>query len=465
MKSNSALTAGLEIHQQLASAKKLFCNCPTTFAEKPLDLEVVRRLRAVSGETGEVDQAARYEARQGKAFRYRIYPTESCLVETDSEPPHNLNPEALDIALEIALLLHCTVPAEIHVMRKNVIDGSNTSGFQRTALVGLHGWIETASGRVGILSVAIEEDSAQILAPGTFGLNRLGIPLVEISTAPDIRTSEHGREVAEALGMLLRSSRVRRGLGTIRQDLNVSVPGGSRVEIKGVQDLKGIPLLIESEAARQRALIAAGEQVANEVRKANPDGTTSFLRPLPGAARLYPETDAVPIRVSPERLASIQKHLPELLGNKRARLSKELGVGEDVITSLERAGKLDLFRSVPREHAPFAAHVLLSYEADLRKRGADPARVREADFQAVFSRLAKGDLIKDAVMDTLADIASGKKAEAAPAARVDVAKEVAALLKKKPGLSFGAYMGILMGTLKGRVSGDEIAKALKKAMG
>ncbi|MCK4714219.1 MAG: Glu-tRNA(Gln) amidotransferase subunit GatE, partial [Candidatus Aenigmarchaeota archaeon] len=234
------LKCGIEIHQQL-STRKLFCDCPSSLDGKPKG-EIVRSLRAVAGELGDVDAAALHEVLTGKSFAYQVYPCESCEVELDEEPPHDLNSEALDIAPVVATLLKCDVPDEIHVMRKQVIDGSNTTGFQRTAIVGLDGRIETPSGDVGVTNLNLEEDACQILGRKdktvTYGLNRLCIPLIEIGTTPDIRTPEHAKEVAARIGMILRSTgKVMRGLGTIRQDVNVSVRGGARVEIKGAQDL------------------------------------------------------------------------------------------------------------------------------------------------------------------------------------------------------------------------------------
>lgn len=464
------LTCGLEIHQQLDTRQKLFCRCATAFQEVPLEGGILRKFRAVAGETGEVDAAAQHESLRNREFFYKLYPAESCLVETDSEPPHPLNPEAVDIALEIALLLGCTVPAEIHVMRKNVIDGSNTSGFQRTAIVGLNGSIATSFGAVRIPAVAVEEDSAQILSKEgrkIFGLNRLGIPLVEIATAPDIHTPAQGKEVAEKIGMVLRSSRVKRGLGTIRQDLNISVSGGKRVELKGVQDLKAIPLLIEQEARRQLALAAQGSPVQGEVRKAEPDGSSTFLRPLPGAARLYPETDLLPVPVPAALVARIRAQLPELLGDKRARLEQELGVPQATIKSLEKAGRLPLFQQLAAlqgVHPPFAATILLSLATELPRRdpAARPDGLAEASIREVFQAVADGKVPKDAVLDLLAQMAAGKHPSLARGAAVDLDQEVRALLQEKPGLTFAGYMGLLMARLKGKVSGEQVSQALQK---
>lgn len=467
------LTAGLEIHQQLATKEKLFCHCSTAFEGEPRSFTFSRKLRPVVGEMGELDVAARHEALKKMNFTYRTYPGQDCLLESDSVPAGDLNPEALDIVLEIALLLHCDIVDEVHVMRKGVIDGSNPSGFQRTALIGTDGWITTSKGKVGILAVALEEDSAQILKKEqgrtVYGVNRLGIPLVEIATAPDISTPEHGKEVAEQLGMILRSSRVKRGLGTIRQDLNISIPGGARVEIKGVQDLKSIPRLIEQEVKRQQHVLLKKKHVTNDVRKAQPDGSTTFLRPLPGAARLYPETDCVPIPIPRSLLSSIKKNLPELLQDKHQRLSTEARISQDQLRALEKADKLELFSTLKKKTTVkpvFIAETLISYTKELLRKhtGADPLRITDKDLEKIFKALEKGIIAKDSVMDILKDLAFGKKLNLSSyeTKKIDIDSEVRALLKKKPGLSFGAYMGILMSKYKGAIPGDAIAKALKK---
>ncbi|MEM5872203.1 MAG: Glu-tRNA(Gln) amidotransferase GatDE subunit E, partial [Candidatus Aenigmatarchaeota archaeon] len=199
--SKIGLKCGIEIHQQLATEHKLFCKCKSRFSEaKPFE-EVIRKLRVVAGEIGEMDIAALGEATKGLEFVYKIYPDESCLVELDEEPPHSLNEEALDIGLTIALLLNCKIPDEIHVMRKIVLDGSNTSGFQRTAIIGLDGKIKMKSGDIGIKTVCLEEESCQIIERQgnriVYGLDRLGIPLIEIGTSPEIHSPEQAKEVAE----------------------------------------------------------------------------------------------------------------------------------------------------------------------------------------------------------------------------------------------------------------------------
>ena len=260
------LVAGLEIHQQLDTATKLFCSCPTELREPAASTRsFTRYLHPTKSELGEIDEAALEESRVDREFEYLAFES-TCLVEEDDEPPHRLDEEALRTALEIAALLDCEVVDRAHVMRKIVVDGSNTSGFQRTMQVATDGVIETDGGSVGIEDLMLEEESAQRIEETDRGvrysLDRLGIPLVEIGTRPDIRTPEQAREAAERIGMLLRSTgQVKRGLGTIRQDVNVSIAEGARVEIKGVQSLDDIDDIVRNEVRRQVALLDVAEEL------------------------------------------------------------------------------------------------------------------------------------------------------------------------------------------------------------
>ncbi|BFH74319.1 Glu-tRNA(Gln) amidotransferase subunit GatE [Sulfurisphaera javensis] len=266
--SKLGLKVGLEIHQQLNTSHKLFCNCPTTLSED-FHTQLERYLRPSFSELGEVDIAALFEWQKGKKYIYRVPPS-SCLVECDEEPPHIIDDEALGIAVAVSLALHSTLVDEVYVMRKIVIDGSNTSGFQRTAIISLGGYIEVDNQKIGIQTLALEEDaSRKISDTGTeviYNLDRLGIPLIEISTAPDIRTPEQAERVAFKIGQLLRlTGKVKRGIGTIRQDLNVSIEGGVKTEIKGVQMLELIPEIIKNEAKRQYELL----RIKEELKKRN----------------------------------------------------------------------------------------------------------------------------------------------------------------------------------------------------
>ena len=230
---NLGFKCGIEIHQQLATETKLFCNCPVEMEDEEKDFQVRRQLKSVAGESGERDEAAEVESESSNTFIYNYYQRNNCLVELDEEPPHEINSEALDTALTFARMIDAKIPAEIQIMRKIVVDGSNTSGFQRTAMIGLDGELETETGTVSIDDIELEEESAGIhsrnATESVYDLNRLGIPLVEVGTDASIQNPEHAREVAKKLGMLLRSTgKARRGIGTIRQDVNVSIEEGAR---------------------------------------------------------------------------------------------------------------------------------------------------------------------------------------------------------------------------------------------
>jgi glutamyl-tRNA(Gln) amidotransferase subunit E len=253
------LVAGIEIHQQLDTGEKLFCHCPTTLRETPdHNGEFFRYLRATVSEMGEIDRAAQEEMKHDRRFQYFTYDT-TCLVENDEEPPAPLNNEALSICLTIAKMFGMKPVPQVHTMRKLVIDGSNTSGFQRTALVAFRGALPNGA---HIETICLEEEAAQRVKDEVFSLDRLGIPLVEITTSPDMRTPEDVQAVAEYIGMVLRSTgKVKRGLGTIRQDVNISIAKGARVEIKGVQELDLIAEVVRREVLRQHNLLSIRDEL------------------------------------------------------------------------------------------------------------------------------------------------------------------------------------------------------------
>ena len=252
------LKVGLEIHQQLGTNKKLFCNCNQKEAEE-YTKKFSRKLRISKSEMGEYDPAAIFEKNKSKTIMYYSNPESSCLVEEDEEPPHDVDIEAKNIALLIASSLNSKIFREIFPMRKMVIDGSNTSGFQRTMLVSQGGNLQVNDIDVGVQSICLEEDAAKLIGDkGEFreySLDRLGIPLVEIALDPVEAGPKKMKEVALTLGRLLRTTKkVARGLGTIRQDVNVSVGGGGVVEVKGVQQLDQLEKVVEFEAKRQDGL-------------------------------------------------------------------------------------------------------------------------------------------------------------------------------------------------------------------
>lgn len=268
------LTAGIEIHQQLDTREKLFCHCPTTLCDTAGHSgEFFRYLRATESEMGEIDRAAQEEMKRDRKFQYYTYDS-TCLVENDEEPPAPLNDEALSVCLTIARMFGMTPIPQVHTMRKLVIDGSNTSGFQRTALVAVNGAIPDNVLPNGgqIETICLEEEAAQRVKDDTFSLDRLGIPLVEITTSPCMHTPEDVQEVAEYIGMVLRSTgKVKRGIGTIRQDVNTSIAGGARVEIKGVQELDLIAEVVRREVQRQSNLLSIRDELKKRNASVSPD--------------------------------------------------------------------------------------------------------------------------------------------------------------------------------------------------
>ena len=298
---------GIEVHQQLATGK-LHSRQPSelfdvTIETVPADWpRYARKLRLASGEGGKVDVAARFEKRRNRSFVY-IQSPNSGLIELDESPPLSHDSDALDVALTVSAMLGAKPVGAVQTMRKTVVDGSNTSGFQRTSLISTDGTLKTDTGDVGIDVLCLEEDSARKLdtIPTDHGeqviynLDRLGVPLIEIATSPDIQSPEHAKETAMALGRTLRDTRrVRRGLGSIRQDLNVSVACGDRVEIKGCQDLGWIPQIVRLEMVRQVHMY----RLANELR------SSLGLPPLP------PNRDLDDTGTELEIAEAVAKHIP-----------------------------------------------------------------------------------------------------------------------------------------------------------
>ena len=259
------LKVGLEIHQQLATNKKLFCNC-TPIESDEFTSKFMRKLRATKSELGEYDPAALFESTKSQTIVYFTNPVSSCLVEKDEEPPHSVEISAKKIALLIASSLNSKIFNEIYVMRKIVIDGSNTSGFQRTMLVSQGGNLDVDGKKVGVQSICLEEDAAKLLndknSTREYSLDRLGIPLVEIALEPVAAGPAEMKKVALTLGRLLRATKmVTRGLGSIRQDVNVSIMDGGVVEVKGVQQLDQLEKVVQYEATRQHGLQLISEKL------------------------------------------------------------------------------------------------------------------------------------------------------------------------------------------------------------
>ncbi|MDP2666245.1 MAG: Glu-tRNA(Gln) amidotransferase subunit GatE [Candidatus Diapherotrites archaeon] len=282
--STHPVTCGLEVHQQL-DTHKLFSRCPSTLREDAPDFTFFRKLHAVASELGEYDLAALEAARKRQTYTYQGHHENTSLVETDEEPPAPMNAEALCIALEVALLCQAKTVDKITVMRKTVLDGSNTSGFQRTALVSMGGQLTLTNDMpIRVMGIALEEDSARPIGQkgedGVYRLDRLGFPLIELATYPDIHSPEQAKETALKIGEVLRiTGKMKRGLGTIRQDLNISIPGGARVEIKGVQEVGMIDEYVRREMQRQQTLLALKDTLTKEgltKDKVNSQGATDL---------------------------------------------------------------------------------------------------------------------------------------------------------------------------------------------
>ena len=474
------LKSGLEIHQQLDSATKLFSRAPNYLRSDAPDYVVKRKLHRVAGEEGEVDVAVEYEASIAKNFSYECYDDSVSLVELDEEPPREISGEALDICLQIALLLNCEIYPVSQVMRKTVIDGSNTSGFQRTVLIGHSGYVETSFGKVPIESVALEEDSARrVKKEGksiTWRLDRLGIPLIEIATKPTMKNPEQIKETALKIGEILRACKVKRGIGTIRQDVNVSIKGHERVEIKGFQDPKMMIKTVDLEIDRQLKDLKNKENVGG-VRNALPSGATEFLRPLPGRARMYPETDLELLKISRERLDRLRRNLPRLRGDIRDELKKK-GLSEELINLiLSDKIYLDEFQvliGVYSKDANLVAKMIALWRPELGKKfGKTVEEIRnilgEGVLEKILEKVSESELDKIYIKEVMEKIVQGSSVEdAVKVEKIDdheIEEEVRKIVKEKPGLRPNAYMGLVMAKMKGKVDARKAMEIILRIVG
>jgi Glu-tRNA(Gln) amidotransferase subunit E-like FAD-binding protein len=463
---------GLEIHQQL-DTNKLFCSCPSVLRSDNPDYTVERRLHAIAGESGEIDIAAKHEAELGKKFFYQGYDT-TCLVELDEEPPHKLNREALEITLQISIFLKAKISSFSQIMRKTVIDGSNTTGFQRTVLIAKNGYIETSQGKVKIESICLEEDAARIIERDKdkviYRLDRLGIPLVEITTSSDIKNPEQAKEVALLLGNILRSCKVKRGIGTIRQDVNISIKGHPRVELKGVQNMKTFIKTIENEVERQKNNIKI-KRLFSEVRRVNIDSNSEFLRPVPGAARMYPETDLPLLKISRKLIDNAKKNLPELRTDIEDEL-KQKGLNSEMIKLLLKQNKLEEFKQlleiIPKPK--LIAKILLIFPKEIsshKKISIERInKILEEQIFDVLSLVKKEKISESQIKHILEEIIEGKNLEEAvkneEVDMLDVEERILRIIKSKQGLSEKAYMGLVMKELKGKIDGKKAFEIIKK---
>jgi glutamyl-tRNA(Gln) amidotransferase subunit E len=327
------LVAGIEIHQQIDTQEKLFCHCPTTLRETAEHSgEFSRYLRATVSEMGEIDRAAQEEMKHDRKFRYYTYDT-TCLVENDEEPPAPVNDEALSVCLTIAKMFSMTPVPQVHMMRKLVIDGSNTSGFQRTALVAFNGALPDGG---QIETICLEEEAAQRVKDEVFSLDRLGIPLVEITTSPDMHTPEDVQTVAEYIGMVLRSTgKVKRGLGTIRQDVNISIARGARVEIKGVQELDLIAEVVRREVQRQQNLLSIRDELVK--RGASIEATAGME-----VTALFKETKSTVLKKAKKIHAIVLKGFAGLVGRE---IQPERRLGSEMSDYAKKCGVGGIFHT------------------------------------------------------------------------------------------------------------------------
>lgn len=623
--SKIGLKVGLEVHQQLDTSTKLFCSCkPKLFKDEP-EITFIRRLRPTQSELGQIDPAAFFEFQKGVKILYEASKATSCLVEMDEEPPHDLNREAVEIALTVALMVGAKLVDEIHVMRKTVIDGSNTTGFQRTCVIAFGGAVEIKGKKLPLQHICVEEDAARKMGQeGTtirYRIDRLGIPLIEVTTTPVLRSPTEAQEAALAVGRILRATgKVKRGLGTIRQDLNISIPEGALIEIKGVQELGLISLVVEYEVKRQlellnirdelkkrgatqedikeefknvtsifkqtkcrvlhealkkdkivlalklpkfagllkrelapgmrlgsemadrarfwgrvggifhtdelpaygitqeeveklRSIMDASQEdvvvfvadtqenavdalkavaerakealvgVPAETRAANPDGTTRYMRPRPGAARMYPETDVPPIPITKEYVKKLREHLPELPEQKMKRLMREYKLNAKLANQILNSEYSSLFESIVKQTnvSPTTVAVFLTETLKaLRREGIEISKVSDNQLKQLFLLVGEGKVAKEAIEDLFVWLSKHEGAQVKEAIKSlklamlskkeletlvnRVVSEHESLIHERGEGAFGALMGIIMKEVRGKAKADTVAKLLRQKL-
>ena len=548
---NIGLKVGLEIHQQLDTKKKLFCDC-TPIEDDEFSRKFSRRLRAAKSELGKIDPAALFESTKSKTIIYYANPKSSCLVEEDEEPPHALDTDAKNLALLISSALKSKIFSEIHVMRKTVIDGSNTAGFQRTMLVAQGGHIEIDGRKVGVQSICLEEDAGKLIKDEGnhrfFSLDRLGVPLVEIALDPVEGDPKFVKDIALTLGRLLRvTKRVMRGIGSIRQDVNISIEGGGVIEVKGVQQLDQLEKIIEFEAKRQHGLkliadrinqtkfteinqkedifditevmkecnskiikksiekqdkifgirikklkgmfgfepysdirlgkeigqlvrffgiggvfhsdelpnygiedvdiklvteklniddddaflIIAGEKISvgfaidsiinriklakdgppAETRAATQNGDTIFLRPRPGASRMYPETDIPTVKVSDKELAEARSNIPKSWEESIRELEEKYQINNQLAEQIFDSEYFEIFEKIcsKKQNSPnFVVSILCSTITNLERSGLDSSLLNDEQIMKTFELLGQEKINKESIQIIFEQIMSKK---------------------------------------------------------
>jgi glutamyl-tRNA(Gln) amidotransferase subunit E len=616
------LTVGIEIHQELDTNHKLFCSCPPKLNKGEPDFTFKRKLRPSQSELGEIDPAALFEFMKGKTIIYQANHDSICLVEMDEEPPGPLDPKALDVALIFSMMCNASPVDEVQVMRKTVVDGSNTGGFQRTSVISLGGSIEVDGKKYNLEQVAIEEDAARKIDEKgneiTYRLDRLGIPLIEITTAPEMHSPKETKSVAARIGALLRATKmVKRGIGTIRQDVNVSIMKGSIIEIKGVQDLSLLDTVVEYEAQRQLNLnkiaeelsnrnidvremrketvdvseifkntgsrilknaiskggkiygvklngfkgltgkelcpgrrlgtefsdhakygggvrgifhtdelpgysitseevegllnlIGAGENdvvvivadeekkcilaldavlerarqafygVPEETRSANPDGTTRYTRPRPGAARMYPETDVKPVLISQDRLRRLEFLIPEKPEVKLERIQSIYNLNEKLASQIVDSDYVELFEDLAAQNIdPTLLAVTLTEDLTMiRREGLPVDNLTDKHISDVFKLVADGRTAKESLPEVLTWLSENPDEDGETALRTlglgmmnseeldkiikKIVQEKLNMLKEKGMGAFGPLMGIAMSQVRGKANPKEVQNVLQK---
>ena len=619
------LKCGLEIHQQLLTRRKLFCHCPAGYYSSDYDAVILRHMRPTLSELGEYDGTALMEKKTKKNIYYRIQQDTVCTYDMDDTPPFFIDSEALDTAIEIALLLKLNMVDELHIARKQYLDGSIPTGFQRTTIVGVEGEIPYKGRKIRIAQLGLEEDSCREVSDvghdRVYLTDRLGTPLVEPVTYPDMRTPQETAEVAEILRRLTRSTgKVRTGYGAGRQDVNVSVAGGTRIEIKGVPRISAIPRLVYNEAMRQCALLGirdmleergitpetfqhhshdvtgavartqfvpiqaalnrgervrcvvlkgfagilkettqtdtifakefaarvrviacltsapnlihsdaasefltggvwqrlrkktkarpddalvivwgseedvrcacaeitiraheATEGVPSDTRQALKNGTNGFERVLPGAERMYPDTDLPPLAIAEDRLENIRAWLPEPVWDRETRY-REMGVPDELVETLSISPRADLFDRIVKDlkvDPVFAAVLLVQTLKAFGREGLDTDRLDDTELWAVLEAHASGRLAREGVAGTIRRLFEEDDLEAilaghgpADPSAAEVDECVADALRAAERASFKTadarrrhLMGTVMARLRGRVAGRVLAEKIDALLG
>ncbi len=323
--------SGLEIHQQLLTDKKLFCRCPSGEYYDDYDAEVMRHMRPTLSELGVYDGTALMEFKTRKEIIYQLNRKNVCTYELDDNPPFEVNRQALDIALEIALLLKCNIVGEIHIARKQYLDGSIPAGFQRTTILGTDGWIPYKNRRINIIQLGMEEDACREMKDKghlrVYRTDRLGMPLIETVTYPEMFEPVEVAEVGNLLRELVRcTGKVRRGLGRARQDVNVSITGGTRIEIKGVPKIPYIPALTHFEALRQYNLLEIRDELNRRGIKAQ-----TLKSSYTGVSEIFRNTPFRPLRETVENKGRV---MAVSLGNFKGLLNYPLAPGRSFASEI-----------------------------------------------------------------------------------------------------------------------------------